>query len=115
MKNIILSIIVIAVIIGLGYYLFSNKKSDADSYLKTTSSGVTDNSTPMMEDGSQNTATPSAPDTYQIKKSHMITLDTNYGKIVIETYDGDAPNTVKNFVTLAGKGFYNGLSVHRVL
>jgi cyclophilin family peptidyl-prolyl cis-trans isomerase len=45
----------------------------------------------------------------------MITLDTNYGAIVFETYDSDAPNTVKNFVTLAEKGFYNGLTFHRVI
>jgi cyclophilin family peptidyl-prolyl cis-trans isomerase len=45
----------------------------------------------------------------------MITIDTNYGKIVFETYDSDAPNTVKNFVTLANKGFYNGLIFHRVI
>ncbi|MBI2065027.1 MAG: peptidylprolyl isomerase [Candidatus Yanofskybacteria bacterium] len=45
----------------------------------------------------------------------MITIDTNYGKIVFETYDADAPNTVKNFVTLAEKGFYNGLIFHRVI
>ena len=45
----------------------------------------------------------------------MITIDTNYGKIVFETYDEDAPNTVKNFVTLTEKGFYNGLTFHRVI
>lgn len=45
----------------------------------------------------------------------MITLDTNYGTIVFETYDNDAPNTVKNFVTLAEKGFYNGVTFHRVI
>lgn len=49
------------------------------------------------------------------KKTHMITIDTNYGKIVIETYDSDAPNTVKNFVTLAQKGFYDGVIFHRVI
>lgn len=46
---------------------------------------------------------------------HKITLETNKGKIVFETYDADAPNTVKNFITLAQKGFYNGLTFHRVI
>ncbi|MBY0376747.1 peptidylprolyl isomerase [Patescibacteria group bacterium] len=45
----------------------------------------------------------------------MITLETNYGKIVFETYNEDAPNTVNNFVTLAKKGFYDGLTFHRVI
>ena len=51
----------------------------------------------------------------EVKKSHMITIETNYGSIIFETYDNDAPNTVKNFVTLAEKGFYNGLTFHRVI
>ena len=46
---------------------------------------------------------------------HNITIETNKGTIIIETYDADAPNTVKNFVTLAEKGFYNNLIFHRVI
>jgi cyclophilin family peptidyl-prolyl cis-trans isomerase len=44
-----------------------------------------------------------------------VTIVTNYGTIVFETYDADAPNTVQNFITLADKGFYNGLTFHRVI
>lgn len=33
----------------------------------------------------------------------------------VEFYEQDAPNTVKNFVDLASKGFYNGLTFHRVI
>ncbi len=33
----------------------------------------------------------------------------------IEFYEEDAPNTVKNFVNLAEKGFYDGLTFHRVI
>jgi len=46
---------------------------------------------------------------------HMITIQTNKGTIVFETYDADAPNTVNNFITLANKGFYNGVIFHRVI
>ena len=46
---------------------------------------------------------------------HTITLETNKGTIVFETYDADAPKTVENFITLANKGFYNGLIFHRVI
>ncbi|MDE1975267.1 MAG: peptidylprolyl isomerase [Patescibacteria group bacterium] len=46
---------------------------------------------------------------------HTITIKTNMGTIVFETYDADAPNTVKNFITLAEKGFYNGILFHRVI
>ncbi len=35
--------------------------------------------------------------------------------VMIELYEEHAPNTVKNFVDLINKGFYNGLKFHRVI
>ena len=43
------------------------------------------------------------------------TLTTQYGDMLIEFYDNDAPITVNNFVTLAKSGFYDGLTFHRVI
>ncbi len=43
------------------------------------------------------------------------TLHTNHGAIEIELFAAEAPKTVENFVTLARKGFYDGLSFHRVI
>ncbi len=37
------------------------------------------------------------------------------GDIKIELYPEIAPITVENFVKLAGQGFYNGLTFHRVI
>lgn len=39
----------------------------------------------------------------------------DYGTIKVELYYDKAPNTVRNFVSLANKGFYNGLTFHRVI
>ena len=39
----------------------------------------------------------------------------NGGKMTIELYPEKAPITVKNFVDLAKKGFYNGIIFHRVI
>ena len=39
----------------------------------------------------------------------------NGGVMKAELYPDIAPETVKNFVDLAGKGFYNGLIFHRVI
>ena len=49
-----------------------------------------------------------------MKQSALITLD-NGQQIRIEFFPEDAPKTVENFVTLAKKGFYNGLTFHRVV
>ena len=42
-------------------------------------------------------------------------METAKGTINIEFFDADAPNTVKNFVDLVNKGFYDGLNFHRVI
>lgn len=42
-------------------------------------------------------------------------METDKGTINIEFFDADAPNTVKNFVDLSNKGFYDGLNFHRVI
>jgi HEAT repeat protein/cyclophilin family peptidyl-prolyl cis-trans isomerase len=42
-------------------------------------------------------------------------IDTDRGTIQIELAVIDAPLTVENFVTLARKGYFNGLSIHRVV
>ena len=43
------------------------------------------------------------------------TMKTEKGDIHIEFFDGDAPNTVKNFTDLIQDGFYDGLNFHRVI
>jgi peptidylprolyl isomerase/peptidyl-prolyl cis-trans isomerase B (cyclophilin B) len=42
-------------------------------------------------------------------------IETSKGTIVFKFFPKDAPATVKNFITLANKGFYNGLNFHRVV
>ncbi|MDE5084190.1 MAG: peptidylprolyl isomerase [Trichodesmium sp. St15_bin1_1] len=42
-------------------------------------------------------------------------METEKGIINLELFDSDAPNTVKNFVELSEKGFYDGLNFHRVI
>lgn len=44
-----------------------------------------------------------------------ITIQTNRGDITIELYPDVAPKAVKNFTTLAKKGYYNGTIFHRVI
>lgn len=42
-------------------------------------------------------------------------IHTKKGVMKIKFFEKDAPNTVKNFIDLANKGFYNGLTFHRVI
>lgn len=42
-------------------------------------------------------------------------IQTGKGTMKIEFFEKDAPNTVQNFIDLAEKGFYDGLTFHRVI
>ncbi len=50
----------------------------------------------------------------KVKQTAVITMEKG-GEVVIEFFPEDAPKTVENFVTLAKKGFYDGLTFHRVI
>ena len=62
-----------------------------------------------------------APDVYTAARlvnpavSTQVYLDTDRGTIQIELAVLDAPLTAENFIALARKGYFNGLSVHRVV
>jgi len=43
-----------------------------------------------------------------------VTLKTNKGTIKLELWDKEAPKTCANFEKLIAKGYYNGLTFHRV-
>jgi cyclophilin family peptidyl-prolyl cis-trans isomerase len=49
-----------------------------------------------------------------VTQTAVIVLDKG-GEIRLEFFPADAPKTVENFVTLAKKGFYSGLTFHRVV
>ena len=42
-------------------------------------------------------------------------IHTSKGIMKVDFYDEAVPGTVKNFVSLANKGFYDGLTFHRVI
>jgi HEAT repeat protein/cyclophilin family peptidyl-prolyl cis-trans isomerase len=62
-----------------------------------------------------------APEVYQATRvddppvSTHVFIDTDRGSIEVELAVLDAPLTVESFVALARKGFFNGLSIHRVV
>ena len=57
--------------------------------------------------------TPPSQGAKKVKQSAVITMEKG-GEIKFDFFPEDAPKTVENFVTLAQKGFYDGLTFHRV-
>lgn len=49
-------------------------------------------------------------------KNPIVTIEMENGnKMEVELYPEIAPNTVNNFISLVNKGYYNGLTYHRVI
>lgn len=50
-----------------------------------------------------------------VPEGDHVKITTKDGEIMIELYPDSAPNTVANFKALIAKGFYDGLTFHRVI
>jgi cyclophilin family peptidyl-prolyl cis-trans isomerase len=116
-KNVWIWIVIVIVVIAGAWLLLDHSyqqlPASPDQGSQTASSTV-----PVIPVTVPASATPTPVTTSQSSVKnfmHNITIQTDKGTIVFETYDADAPNTVKNFITLANKGFYNGLIFHRVI
>ncbi len=48
-------------------------------------------------------------------KQYIAIIETEKGNLVLELFAKDVPITVNNFVFLAGEGFYDGTTFHRVI
>ena len=58
--------------------------------------------------------------TYNLTKDELNSfqyaiIKTNKGEMIVKLYPEETPETVANFAYLANKGFYNGLTFHRVI
>jgi len=49
------------------------------------------------------------------EKIYKVVIETDKGDMELELYPEHAPRTVNNFVFLAGEGFYDGVTFHRVI
>jgi cyclophilin family peptidyl-prolyl cis-trans isomerase len=114
-KEIIIGVVVAVAILGGIFYKMSSKVAMSPSLESINYSTGTDQQ-PVVE---PITPAPSADDTNSsatVKNNmHKVTIATALGPIVFETYDADAPKAVNNFITLANKGFYDGLIFHRII
>lgn len=100
--NKIYTLIILVVIVGAIYYMRpSSPPVSTSDNLYSTSTAQT---VPITTTNNQST-----------NLMHTITLETNKGTIVFETFDADAPKAVSNFITLANKNYYDGIIFHRVI
>lgn len=129
MTKTILMLVVLAAVSGGGAWYFFNRDDGSAAIEKEASEQVDammgslssqSSSVPRAQSSAPTRAeTASAPAITTTKnnteKFMHATLRTNQGDIAIEFFDAETPNTVANFVKLAGSGFYDGTKFHRVI
>ena len=112
------------IIILIGIYIFlPSKEKMAGNTNSTEISGsetlLFSTSSPLVASSTSPTSSTIASSTLSTinNKNYMnqITIETNKGTIVFETYNADAPKAVDNFIQLANKGYYDGVIFHRVI
>jgi cyclophilin family peptidyl-prolyl cis-trans isomerase len=129
--------------IVLGFVFFGGKSSSSASATPTVSTGPTTSPTPSGAPGTQvATVAPTAkppkvvachgrvpkgagkpkpqfagppPTTIDPTKTYVATMKTSCGTVVIKLDPKTAPVGVNSFVFLARKGFYDGLTFHRIV
>jgi peptidyl-prolyl cis-trans isomerase B (cyclophilin B) len=106
-----LGIIVLALIVGAGYYLVRQTKDNSNT---ESTAGTT---TEQQQQAETPTPTPTPEPTPEVTVSDhpVATIETSMGTIVVTLDHTAAPKTVENFVKLSNDGFYNGLKFHRVI
>lgn len=115
-------IIVAILVLGIMFFLFnknkSNKSDNNTPVANSNSEELLNDKAPVVDAVAQTTQTSDEPTVAGAEiqvGQYVATLSTTEGDIVIELNKDQTPNTVKNFVTLANKGFYNGTVFHRVI
>jgi len=114
-----LPFLILALIIGGAlYYISSTQSEPAETpspvaEQKTEEPAAEQKAEEPKKENEQTNSNTNSMDAAQ-KKEYAV-LETTKGTIKFELYAADAPKTVNNFVTLANKGFYNGVIFHRVI
>lgn len=96
----------------------SNQTTQTDPADQTTKSNQADQQDQQDQQQTNNQASEKETTAYpsDVKENPVVTITMeNGGKITAELYPKIAPNTVANFISLVQKGFYNGLTFHRVI
>lgn len=79
-------------------------QTEADNKAAASGSGLSEELSKVIESGQTLTG-----------KHHVKIKVKKYGTITAELYADKAPITVTNFIRLAGEGFYDGLTFHRII
>lgn len=105
-KKIIISVlVVILIILAISVYFITKKGENSNEKQNVQEDAQTEQKEENKEEKSM----------YSSGKHHAQIVIKNYGTISLELDADMAPITVENFANLVNKGFYDGLTFHRII
>lgn len=124
--NYIIGVFVLLALGWLGYVVFQgdNKMSDesekmqdqiiaTESYSSSSPVAVVENNVKSNEEVIKTEI--KKANMNQKQESYKVTMNTNYGTVVLELDGKKAPNTAYNFAQIARAGGYDGVKFHRII
>lgn len=105
----IYAMVAVVIVAGIGLMLWAKSKDTEDSN-QTTEPPVTSD----VQPNNNNNTNEQMEDQFNIKDKFVTLSIAGFGDVKIELYDEDAPKTVENFLRLTSKGYYDGLTFHRI-
>lgn len=119
MKKIILLLVVLGISFCFTACDFGRVNVDDEKFTsgETTSKNDNENKGNDVNNTSNNESKLETNDKYaNVEQNPIVTMEMANGNVVkIELYPKIAPTTVENFISLIEKGFYDGLTFHRVI
>ena len=109
---------VAVLIIGGAWLVLTSGRADKSEITQAENYSLNANGTLVLADTQASTTSPAPAVVTKVgdnKKSMTATFKTSKGDITVEFLESQAPQTVANFIKLAGEGFYNGTKFHRVI
>ncbi len=99
----------LSVLMLMLFFIATGPASAANNFAKTKNKPktvATESATPVVAVNQEKE---------KVMAKSKFVIETTMGNIEGELFDDKAPETVKNFITLAKKGFYDGIIFHRVI
>lgn len=130
-NTIYIIVAIVIVLVGAGIFLTMHKSPATPPVTEQATSAAADTKMQESKPEAKPTATNPKPETLNgcsrsVDHAKMTAPTVDYankkvtlqvkglGNIVIDLYDKDAPKTVENFVRLAGSGYFDCLTFHRI-